>query len=45
MSQLFIRPALLLAFLSFIALSAGAQAELDRMVKGLQSKYNKVSTL
>jgi outer membrane lipoprotein carrier protein len=45
MSQLFIRPALLLAFLSFNALAVGAQSELDRMINGLQSKYNKISTL
>lgn len=45
MSQLFIRPALLLAFLSFYALAVGAQPELDRMINGLQSKYNKISTL
>jgi outer membrane lipoprotein carrier protein len=45
MSQLFIRPALLLAFLFFNALAVGAQSELDRMVNGLQSKYNKISTL
>ena len=45
MSQLFIRPALLLAFLSFSALAVGAQSELDRMINGLQSKYNKISTL
>src|SRR5215470_17638074 len=46
MSQLFIRPALLLAFLFFNALAVGAQsAELDRMINGLQSKYNKISTL
>ena len=45
MSQLFIRPALLLAFLSFSALAVGAQTDLDRMVNGLQSKYNKISSL
>jgi len=47
MSQLFIRPALLLAFLFFNALAVGAQSqsELDRMINGLQSKYNKISTL
>src|SRR5215510_674895 len=45
MRKLFIRPALLLAFLSFIALAVGAQSELDRMINGLQSKYNKISTL
>jgi outer membrane lipoprotein carrier protein len=45
MSQLFIRPALLLAFLSFNALAVGAQSDLDRAVNGLQSKYNKISTL
>jgi len=45
MSQLFIRPALLLAFLSFSALAIGAQTELDRMVNGLQTKYNKISSL
>src|SRR5262245_24506291 len=45
MRQLFIRPALLLAFLSFNALAIGAQSELDRMINGLQSKYNKISTL
>jgi outer membrane lipoprotein carrier protein len=45
MSQLFIRPALLLAFLSFNALAVGAQMDLDRMINGLQSKYNKISTL
>jgi outer membrane lipoprotein carrier protein len=45
MNQLFIRPALLLAFLSFIALAVGAQTDLDHMINGLQSKYNKISTL
>jgi outer membrane lipoprotein carrier protein len=45
MSQLFIRPALLLAFLSFNALAVGAQSELDQAINGLQSKYNKISTL
>jgi outer membrane lipoprotein carrier protein len=45
MSQLFIRPALLLACLFFNALAVGAQFELDRMVNGLQAKYNKISTL
>jgi outer membrane lipoprotein carrier protein len=45
MSQLFIRPALLLAFLFFSGLAVGAQSELDRMINGLQSKYNKISTL
>jgi outer membrane lipoprotein carrier protein len=45
MSQLFIRPALLLACLFFNALAVGAQSELDRMINGLQSKYNKISTL
>src|SRR5262252_7910912 len=47
MSQLFIRPALLLAFLLINALAVGAQSqsELDRMINGLQSKYNKISTL
>jgi len=45
MSQLIIRPAFLLAFLFFNALSVGAQTEVDRMVNGLQSKYNKISSL
>src|SRR5215468_3527748 len=45
MSQLFIRPALLLAFLFFNALAVGAQSDLDRAINGLQSKYNKISTL
>jgi outer membrane lipoprotein carrier protein len=45
MSQLFIRPALLLAFLFFNALAIGAQTDLDKMINGLQSKYNKISTL
>ncbi|HEU0177059.1 MAG TPA: outer membrane lipoprotein chaperone LolA [Blastocatellia bacterium] len=47
MSQLFIRPALMLAFLSFsaLAVSAQSQSELDRAINGLQSKYNKISTL
>jgi len=45
MSQLIIRPALLLAFLFFSALLVGAQSELDKMINALQSKYNKVSTL
>jgi len=45
MNQLFIRPAFLLAFVSFGALAVGAQTELDRMINGLQSKYNKISTL
>jgi outer membrane lipoprotein carrier protein len=46
MSQLFIRPTLLLAFLSFNALAVSAQSsELDRVVNALQAKYNKISTL
>jgi outer membrane lipoprotein carrier protein len=49
MSQLFIRPALLLAFLLFNALAVSAQSnnqsELARLVTGLQTKYNKLSTL
>jgi outer membrane lipoprotein carrier protein len=49
MSQLFIRPAILLAFLFFNALAAGAlsnsQSELARLVNGLQAKYNKISSL
>ena len=45
MSQLIIRPAFLLAFLFFNALAVGAQTEVDRMVNGLQSKYNKISSL
>lgn len=45
MSQLFIRPAFLLAFLSFNALAVGAQSELDRLINALQAKYNKISTL
>jgi outer membrane lipoprotein carrier protein len=45
MSQLFIRPALLLAFLFFNALAVNAQSELDRSVNGLQSRYNRISTL
>jgi outer membrane lipoprotein carrier protein len=48
MSQLFIRPALLpaLLFLNALAVSAlSSQSELDRLINGLQSKYNKVSSL
>src|SRR5215510_3660122 len=45
MRQLFIRPAILLAFLSFSALAIGAQTDLDRAINGLQSKYNKITTL
>jgi outer membrane lipoprotein carrier protein len=45
MSQLFIRPAFLLAFVSFGALAIGAQTGLDQTINGLQSKYNKISTL
>jgi outer membrane lipoprotein carrier protein len=48
MSQLFIRPALLLALLFFNALAVSAQSnksEIDRLVNALQSKYNKISTL
>src|SRR5262245_34973350 len=45
MNQVFIRPALLLAFLFFNALAIGAQTELDRMINGLHSKYNNISTL
>ncbi|HZF40822.1 MAG TPA: hypothetical protein VE715_18520, partial [Blastocatellia bacterium] len=45
MSQLFIRPALLLAFLFFNALAVSGQSELDRAINGLQSKYNKITTL
>jgi outer membrane lipoprotein carrier protein len=45
MSQLFIRPAILLAFLFSNALAIGAQTDLDKMINGLQSKYNKISTL
>lgn len=39
------RPAILLAFLSFSALAVSAQTELDRLVNGLQTKYNKISSL
>ena len=45
MSQLFIRPALLLAFLFLNALAVSAQTELDRAINGLQARYNKMSTL
>jgi outer membrane lipoprotein carrier protein len=48
MSQLFIRPALLLAllFLNALAVSAqSSQSELDRLVNALQAKYNKITTL
>jgi outer membrane lipoprotein carrier protein len=45
MNQLFIRPALLLAFLLFSALAVSAQSDLDRAINGLQSRYNKISTL
>ena len=45
MSQLFIRPALLLAFLFINALAVVAQSDLDRSINGLQSKYNKISSL
>jgi outer membrane lipoprotein carrier protein len=45
MSQLFIRPALLLAFLFINTLAVSVQSELDRLVNALQTKYNKISTL
>jgi len=45
MSQLIIRPALLLALLFLSALAVGAQSELDRLISALQTKYNKISTL
>ncbi|MBO0856984.1 MAG: outer membrane lipoprotein chaperone LolA [Chloracidobacterium sp.] len=45
MSQLFIRPALLLAFLSINALAVSAQTDLNRSINGLQSRYNKISSL
>jgi outer membrane lipoprotein carrier protein len=49
MSQLFIRPALLLALLFFNALAVSAQSnnqpELARLVNALQAKYNKISSL
>jgi outer membrane lipoprotein carrier protein len=45
MSQLFIRPALLLAFLFFNALAVSAQSDLDRSINGLQSRYNKIASL
>src|SRR5512145_2944044 len=49
MSQLFIRPALLLAVLLFNALAISAQSnnqsELIRLVNGLQAKYDNVSSL
>src|SRR5262252_2970074 len=45
MSQLFVRPALLLAFLFFNALAVSAQSDLDRSINGLQSRYNKITSL
>jgi outer membrane lipoprotein carrier protein len=45
MSQLFIRPALLLAFLSFTTVAVSAQTDLNRSINGLQSRYNKISSL
>jgi outer membrane lipoprotein carrier protein len=49
MSQLFIRPALLLAVLLLNALAVSAQSnnqsELARLVNGLQAKYTKISSL
>ena len=49
MSQLFIRPAILLAFLFLNALAVSAQsiakAELDRAINALEAKYNKISSL
>jgi outer membrane lipoprotein carrier protein len=45
MSQLFIRPALLLAFLFINALAVSAQTDLNKAINGLQAKYNKISTL
>jgi outer membrane lipoprotein carrier protein len=49
MSQLFIRPALLLALMFLNALAVSAQSnnksDLDRLVNGLEAKYNKISSL
>jgi outer membrane lipoprotein carrier protein len=45
MSQLFIRPALLLAFLFINALAVSAQTDLDKAINGLQAKYNKITSL
>jgi len=45
MSQLFTRPALLLAFLFINALAVSAQIDLDRSINGLQSRYNKITSL
>src|SRR5262245_49140335 len=45
MSQLLIRPALLLAFLFINALAVSAQTDLDKAINGVQGKYNKISSL
>jgi outer membrane lipoprotein carrier protein len=45
MNKLYIKSALLLAFLFLNALVVNAQTELDRAINGLQAKYNKISTL
>ncbi|HEX5082531.1 MAG TPA: outer membrane lipoprotein carrier protein LolA [Blastocatellia bacterium] len=45
MSQLFIRPALLLAFLFINAVAVSAQTDLNRAINGLQAKYNKITSL
>src|SRR5215470_2297685 len=45
MSQLYNRLTLLLAFLSFNALAVSAQTDLNRSINGLQSRYNKVTSI
>ncbi|HEU0184862.1 MAG TPA: outer membrane lipoprotein chaperone LolA [Blastocatellia bacterium] len=45
MGQLFIKPALLLAFLFINALAVSAQTDIDKAIDGVQSKYNKISSL
>ena len=45
MNQLFIRLALLLAFLSFNALAVSAQTDLNRSINGLQLRYNRITSL
>lgn len=45
MNKLFIKSAFLLAVLFFNALAVGADFDLNGLVNGLQTKYNKISTL
>lgn len=44
-SHLFVMPAILLVSLYLNGFAVGAQSELERAINGLQSKYNKMTTL